>query len=246
MGADFIVTGSINQCTVEAGTSDAVKDILQELNVQDTAYAPAGDMFEIGAKIQVVKRGLFFPVRANKLYELYQRYNALDEIDAKTKQQIQEKYLKRSFEEVWKETRAHYLSANPTKVAEIDGNPKQKMALIFKWYFVHSTRLALSGDAQQRVDYQIQCGPALGAFNQTVRSTALQSWRQRRVAEIGLHIMESAAELLDRWYAGLSVKRHIGLPFLANRNSELGVSGHSVGHHEVSAASGRLEYEASC
>ncbi len=50
LGAEFILTGSINQCTVEAGMSDVVKDILQGINVQDTAYAPAGDMFELGAK----------------------------------------------------------------------------------------------------------------------------------------------------------------------------------------------------
>ena len=63
MGADFILTGSINQCTCEAGTSASVKDLLQELEVQDTAYAPAGDMFELGARVQVAKRGLFFPAR---------------------------------------------------------------------------------------------------------------------------------------------------------------------------------------
>jgi trans-AT polyketide synthase, acyltransferase and oxidoreductase domains len=68
MGADYIVTGSINQCTVEANTSDAVKDLLQQMNVQDTEYAPAGDLFEIGARVQVLKKGLFFPARANKLY----------------------------------------------------------------------------------------------------------------------------------------------------------------------------------
>src|SRR5947207_15781689 len=56
MGADFILTGSINQCTVEAGTSETVKDILEKISVQDTTYAPAGDMFEIGSKVQVVKR----------------------------------------------------------------------------------------------------------------------------------------------------------------------------------------------
>ncbi len=84
LGADFILTGSINQCTVEAGTSDAVEDILQMINVQNTAYAPAGDMFDLGAKVQVVREGLFFPSRANKLYELYKMYNALDEIDEKT------------------------------------------------------------------------------------------------------------------------------------------------------------------
>lgn len=86
MGADFILTGSVNQCTVEAGTSDAAKDLLQELNVQDTDYAPAGHMFEIGARVQVAKRGLFFPARANKLYELYQRHSSIDEIDPKTRQ----------------------------------------------------------------------------------------------------------------------------------------------------------------
>src|SRR6185437_11150255 len=79
MGADFILTGSINQCTVDAGTSEPVKDLLQEMDIQDTAHVPAGDMFEIGAKVQVAKRGLFFPARASKLYELYQRYASVDE-----------------------------------------------------------------------------------------------------------------------------------------------------------------------
>lgn len=55
LGADFILTGSVNQCTVEAGTSDLVKDMLQNMNIQDTEYAPAGDMFETGAKVQVLE-----------------------------------------------------------------------------------------------------------------------------------------------------------------------------------------------
>jgi trans-AT polyketide synthase/acyltransferase/oxidoreductase domain-containing protein len=54
MGADFILTGSINQCTVDAATSDDVKRMLQDINVQDTEYAPAGDMFEVGARVQVL------------------------------------------------------------------------------------------------------------------------------------------------------------------------------------------------
>jgi hypothetical protein len=71
--ADSILTGSSNQCTVEAGTSSRVKDLLQRMNVQDTAYVPFGDMFEIGSKVQVLKKGLFFPARANKLHDLYRR-----------------------------------------------------------------------------------------------------------------------------------------------------------------------------
>jgi trans-AT polyketide synthase/acyltransferase/oxidoreductase domain-containing protein len=166
--------------------------------VQDTAYAPAGDMFEIGARVQVAKRGLFFPARANKLYELYQRYNSLDEIDPKTRQQIQERYFKRSFEAVWDETRAYYARVYPSKLAEIEKSPKQRMSLIFRWYFVHSTRLAMSGSDEQKVDYQIHCGPAMGAFNQWVKGTELQSWKNRHVADIGLRIMRGAADILNK------------------------------------------------
>jgi trans-AT polyketide synthase/acyltransferase/oxidoreductase domain-containing protein len=204
MGADFVLTGSINQCTREAGTHDVVKDLLQEINVQDTGYAPAGDMFELGAKVQVARRGLFFPARANKLYELYQRHGSLDEIDEKTRQQIQEKYFKRSFDAVWEETRAYYMNANPALVQEIDRNPKHKMALIFKWYFVQSTRLAMQGVADQKVDFQIHCGPALGAFNQWVKGTDLQSWRNRYVADIGERLMRGAAELMSQKFAALT------------------------------------------
>jgi trans-AT polyketide synthase/acyltransferase/oxidoreductase domain-containing protein len=101
LGVDFILTGSINQCTVEAGSSELVKDRLQEMQVQDTDYAPAGDMFEIGARVQVLKRGLFFPVRANKLYELYRSVDSIEQIDPGTARMIQEKYFQRSLAEVY-------------------------------------------------------------------------------------------------------------------------------------------------
>lgn len=105
LGADFVVTGSINQCTVEATTSDPVKDMLQEMNIQDTEYAPAGDMFELGAKVQVLKRGVFFPVRANKLYDLWRQFDAWEQVDERTRRQIEEKFFAESFESVYASTR---------------------------------------------------------------------------------------------------------------------------------------------
>ncbi|MEM7125447.1 MAG: ACP S-malonyltransferase [Chloroflexota bacterium] len=204
LGAEFILTGSINQCTVEAGTSDVVKEMLQSINVQDTAYAPAGDMFELGAKVQVMRRGVFFPARANKLYTLYQQYNSLDEIEEKTKRQIQEKYFKRSFDEVWTETRAYYQRTKPEEIKRAEENPKHKMALIFRWYFVHTTRLAMSGSNEQRVDYQVHCGPAMGAFNQWVKGTYLEDWRNRHVDQIGIKLIGETAELLNQRFMTLS------------------------------------------
>jgi trans-AT polyketide synthase, acyltransferase and oxidoreductase domains len=197
LGADFVLTGSVNQCTVEAGTSELVKDMLAGMNVQDTSMAPAGDMFEIGAKVQVLSKGVFFPARANRLYELYRQYNSLDEIDAKTRQQIEGRYFKRTFEEVYQETKDYYLKAAPEQVERAETSPRFKMALVFRWYFVKTSRLALDGVADERSDFQVHCGPALGAFNQWVKGTRYEDWRNRHPDQIADLLMRGAAALLQ-------------------------------------------------
>jgi trans-AT polyketide synthase/acyltransferase/oxidoreductase domain-containing protein len=198
LGADFILSGSINQCTVEAGTSDVVKDMLQDMGVQDTAYAPAGDMFEIGAKIQVMKRGVFFPARAGKLHDLWRHHNSLDQIDAPTRKEVQDRYFRRSFDDAYRETKDYYLETFPAEIERAERNPKAKMALIFRWYFVHTMRLALEGNREQHVDYQVHTGPALGAFNQWVKGTALEDWRNRHVDIVADHVMQACADYMNQ------------------------------------------------
>lgn len=198
LGADFVLTGSVNQCTVEAGTSDAVKDLLQNAEVQDTDIVPAGDMFEMGAKVQVFKKGLLFPTRAKKLYEIWRQYSSIDEIDEATRKQIEQKYFKKSFEDVFAETREHYGKVFPAAIARAEKDPRHKMALIFRWYFVHGNRMALSGNVNATEDFQIHCGPALGSFNSWVKGTKLEYWRNRHVDEINEKLMVEAAGLLER------------------------------------------------
>ncbi|MEJ1201612.1 MULTISPECIES: PfaD family polyunsaturated fatty acid/polyketide biosynthesis protein [unclassified Streptomyces] len=198
MGADFVLTGSINQCTVEAGTSDTAKDLLQRAQVQDTALVPAGDMFEVGTKAQVLRRGLFFPARANKLYELWLRHESLDDLDPDTADHVQRRILGRTFEEVWQEVKSRYASTRPAVIERAEEDPKRRMALIFTWYFAKATRVALEGDADSRVDFQIPCGPALGALNERLRGTSREDWRARHPDDLARLIMTGAAELLSR------------------------------------------------
>jgi trans-AT polyketide synthase/acyltransferase/oxidoreductase domain-containing protein len=207
LGAEFVLTGSINQCSVEAGTSDDVKDMLAQLEVQDTAYAPAGDMFEIGARIQVMKKGVFFPARANKLYELWRNHGAWEEIDQKTREQIESRYFKRSFESVYDEVRAYYMGKAPGEIDKAEKNPRHKMALVFRWYYVYTSRLARKGDRSDRVNYQVHTGPALGAFNQWVKGSALEDWRNRHVDDMGIRLMEAAAQLLVARLGALAGER---------------------------------------
>ncbi|MFZ4927989.1 ACP S-malonyltransferase [Chryseobacterium sp. Mn2064] len=198
MGADFIVTGSVNQCTVEAGTSDAVKDLLQDINVQDTDYAPAGDMFEIGAKVQVLRRGVLFAARANKLYALYNQYNSLEEIPEKTIIQLEKTYFEKSIAEIWNEVREYCKNVGAeAEITKAEQNPKTKMALVFRWYFGYTNKLAFEGNIENKANFQIHTGSALGAFNQWVKGTPMESWKNRHVDEIGLNIMVGAAKLLE-------------------------------------------------
>jgi trans-AT polyketide synthase/acyltransferase/oxidoreductase domain-containing protein len=194
LGAEFLLTGSVNQCSVEAGTSDAVKDLLQSISVQDTEAAPAGDLFELGAKVQVLKKDVLFPARANRLYELWRRHGSWEEIDAPTRARIEKDYLGRGFAQISDEL----LRESPGERATAERDPRHRMAMVFRWYCAHATRLALSGAKDQRANYQVPCGPDLGAFNQWVRGTGLESWRDRHVDIIADQILEGAAEVLGR------------------------------------------------
>lgn len=204
LGADFIVTGSINQCTVESGMSADGKALLQAMDIQDTEYAPAGDMFEIGAQVQVLKKSVFFPARANKLYSLYRHHESLDDIPERTRRQLETMFFKKTFDQIWDETRAYFQSAGlEHEIAKAQANPKHKMALVFRWYFAYSTRIAMEGKGDDRVNYQIQTGPALGSFNQWVKGTALEPWTARHVDDIAVRLMDATANHLNRSFARL-------------------------------------------
>jgi trans-AT polyketide synthase, acyltransferase and oxidoreductase domains len=94
---------------------------------------------------------------------------------------------------VWEETRGHYARVAPKQLAEAEANPKQKMAMVFRWYWIRANRLAMRGDPDGRTDYEIHCGPAMGAFNAWASGTDLADWRARHVDEIGERLMAAAS-----------------------------------------------------
>ncbi|WP_157869406.1 PfaD family polyunsaturated fatty acid/polyketide biosynthesis protein, partial [Streptomyces hirsutus] len=197
LGADFVLTGSVNQCSPQASTSDAVKDLLAGLDVQDVAYAPAGDLFEIGSRVQVVRRGTMFPARANQLHDLYRRHERLEDIDARTLSVLERTCFRRSVAEVWEEVVRHYRDTGRPQIArDAERDPRRRMALVLRWYFADSTRAALDGAKDNTANFQIHCGPAMGAFNRLVEGTALESWRRRDVDAIADLLMTGAAGVL--------------------------------------------------
>lgn len=197
LGADFVMTGSINQCTPEAGISDTAKEMLAQADLADFDIAPAGDMFEIGAKVQVLKRGSLFASRANRLYDLYRTFADLRAIPAETIKEIEERYLGRSIDAVWQETSGFYADRAPGELADAEANPRKKMAMVFRWYFIHCGRLAIDGRSDQRANFQIHSGPAMAAANRWLRGTPLEDWRRRNVDVLADRLMEETVQLFD-------------------------------------------------
>ncbi len=193
MGADYIVTGSINQACLESGSSPWVRAQLAAADMADVMMAPAADMFELGVKLQVLKRGTLFPVRAQKLYELYRSYEALEAIPADERERIERQIFRRPLDEVWQVTRAFFEARDPAQIVQAEANPKRKMALVFRWYLGLSSRWANSGEPGRETDYQIWCGPAMGAFNDWVRGSYLESPGERRVVEVASQLLTGTA-----------------------------------------------------
>ena len=195
MGAADIVTGTVNQACVEAGTSEDVRKMLSETTQSDLIMAPAADMFEMGVKLQVLKRGTMFAMRAQKLYELYRRYPDLGSIPDQDRKTLEDTYFRMSLDKAWDETRRFFEERDPTQITIASTNPKHKMALVFRSYLGQSSHWANRGVSDRKIDYQVWCGPAMAAFNDWVRGSAIDALPERRAGLVGLNILYVSAVL---------------------------------------------------
>ncbi len=193
MGAAYIVTGSVNHGCVEAGTSAHVRRLLSQAGMADVMMAPAADMFEMGVNVQVLKRGTMFGLRARKLYEVYQTYDSLDAIPEAERRKLERQILQSPVEDVWNSCEEFFSERDPAQITRAQENPKRKMALVFRWYLGLATRWGTKGEKGRELDYQIWCGPAMGAFNDWVRGTYLEDPANRGVADVAGQIMDGAA-----------------------------------------------------
>jgi PfaD family protein len=193
LGAAYVMTGTINQASVESGLSSDGKRMLAEAGIADVIMAPAADMFELGVKVQVLRRGSMFAVRALRLYELYAAHASWADVPQAAREKAEKEILRSSFEQVWDETRRFFDERDPREVARAEREPRHKMALVFRWYLGKSSKWSIVGDPERRVDYQIWCGPAMGAFNEWVKGSFLADPAQRGVVQIALNLLEGAA-----------------------------------------------------
>jgi PfaD family protein len=198
MGAAFVVTGSVNQACVESGSSDAVRKMLSEAGQADVIMAPAADMFEMGVKVQVLKRGTMFAMRAQKLYDLYKAHSSWEAIPPAERVQVEKTLFRMSFDEVWNLTRDFWAKREPAQLAKAEVDARHRMALVFRWYLGLSSRWANAGEAGRQLDYQVWCGPAMGAFNEWAKGSHLEQPPNRTVVGVALNLLYGACIVTRR------------------------------------------------
>ncbi len=193
LGAAYVVIGSVNQSCVESGIAPDAREMLAAAEVADVAMTAAGDMFEQGVKVQVLKRGSLMAMRGNTLYSLYRQYGSIEALPPAVRTELETQVFRGSLDAIWGEARA-YLEANG-RAAEADAaerDPRAKFARLSKWYLGRSSRWPIDGEADRRADYQLWCGPAMGAFNVWVKGTFLEPAAARTVAQVMLNLLEGA------------------------------------------------------
>jgi len=193
MGAAYILTGSVNQACVEAGVSETTRLLLADAKQADVTMAPSADMFEMGVKVQVLKRGTMFAVRASRLYELYRNYDCFDDIPEKQQNHVEQKILQAGFEQAWQGTRRFFETRDPAVIERALENPKLRMALVFRSYLGRSSNWAITGEPSRKMDLQIWCGPAMGAFNEWVKGSFLEKPQNRKIVTVALNLLFGAA-----------------------------------------------------
>lgn len=173
--------------------SEIGRAMLADAGLADTVMAPSADMFELGVKVQVLRKGTLFGVRALKLYDLYRSYSSLDEIPDAIRHQIEREVFRKPVQEVLEETRAYFANRDPEQLDRAARYPRHEIALVFRWYLGSSSRWAVKPDETRRSDFQIWCGPAMGAFNLWSAGSFLAEPKNRTVVQIALNLLEGAA-----------------------------------------------------
>jgi PfaD family protein len=134
-------------------------------------------------------------MRAARLFELYRSCGSLEEIPSDEREKLEKQVFRKPISEIWDDTVRFFAERDPDQIRRAEDNPKRKMALVFRWYLGLSSRWSIVGDEGRALDYQVWCGPAMGAFNRWVKGSYLEAPENRRAVDVAHHLLRGAAFL---------------------------------------------------
>ena len=181
MGASYLVTGSVNQSCVEAGTSPQVRQMLAQAQQADIAMAPAADMFEMGVKVQVLKRGTMFAMRAAKLYDLYRNHDSLDQIPGPDRRMLEKTLFRAPWRRSGSKHAVTFRAATP---------PRSSAGSVIRSTRWHWSSAGISANLRTGPTWASQRGAWI------TRSGADRRWR---LLTTGFGALFSSSRRIDGW-----------------------------------------------
>lgn len=145
MGAAYVVTGSINHASVEAGTSPQVKQLLAQAAATDVMASRRRHVRDGHAGAGAQTRHAL-PMRARSFYEFLCSLRQHRSAAGGRARAVGDARLQRSLDAVG---RLHHIlqHARSRTACRAAGDPKRKMALIFRWYLGLATRWGIQVSA---------------------------------------------------------------------------------------------------
>ena len=120
---------------------------------------------------------------------------SLDALPAATRAQLEKDVFRRPLADILAETMAFFAARDPSELARAERDPRHALALVFRWYLGLSSRWPINPDLSRQLDFQIWCGPAMGAFNDWTAGSFLAAPENRGVVQIALNLLEGAVRL---------------------------------------------------
>merc|ERR1711871_1705440 len=130
---------------------------------------------------------------------------------------LEKKVFKKPVGEVWAETVRYYTQRlrDPAMVERAENkDPKLKMSMVFRWYLSKSSGWANRGEGGRQMDYQVWCGPAIGAFNDFIAGSFLDPSVANAfpcVVQTNLHLLRGACFELRLQHVAARPPLHIAI-----------------------------------
>ena len=117
MGAAYVVTGSVNQACLESGASEHTRKLLSQTEMTDVAMGPRpGICLKWVLRCRCSNAAPLFAMRAQKLYDLYSRYDTWQDVPQKEREKLETSVFKRSFDDIWVECVKFFSERDPHQV----------------------------------------------------------------------------------------------------------------------------------
>lgn len=212
MGADFVVVGDPFQLTLEAGGAPDRKALLARLQTADVTTVPSYEYLEADWRVHVARFGSPFAARATRLERILRDHDEGRPLDEKDRSFLERQLFGGPLDDCFERARPFFEERWPELLRRADDDGKLRLPLLARKYLWDSQSWGNEGNPEHKLDWQLRCGPGMGAFNLWRADSPLAELEKLDAATLARSLMNGAAvvaRLASVGAAGLGVPQNL-------------------------------------